>query len=145
PGIPQERFAAGLAYLNRHHRVLPLGEVVEGILNARPLARGAVAITFDDGFADNFHRAYPILRRHGVPATFFLVFESVETGRIPWPERVAYLLQRTQRTNLEISLPESRVFSLGTQAERIEALTTLQTLLKTCGTDVRRRALEQLE
>ena len=145
PGILQERFAADVAYLTRHHRVLPLGEVVEAVLNERPLPRGTVAITFDDGFADNFHLAYPILQRDAVPATIFLVFESVETGRIPWPERVAYLLQGTQRTRLEISLPESRVFSLSSQAERIEALTILQTLLKTCATAVRRRAVEELE
>jgi len=145
PGILQERFAAELAYLTRHHRVLPLGEVVEAILNERPLPPGSVAITFDDGFADNFHLAYPILQRYGVSATIFIVFASVETGCLPWPERVAYLLQHTQRTRLEISLPEPRVFSLASQGERVEALATLQTLLKTCGTVVRRRAVEELE
>src|SRR2546422_766235 len=145
PGIRYERFAAEVAYLARHHRVLPLDEIIEATLNGRPLPRGAVAITFDDGFADNFHLAYPILQRYRVPATIFLVVESIETGRVPWPERVAYLLQRTQRTRLEISLPEPRVFSLRSQAERLEALTTLQTLLKTCGTEVRRRAVQELE
>src|SRR2546425_2470568 len=145
PGILQERFAADVAYLTRPPRVLPLGEVVAAVLNERPLTRGAVAITFDDGFADNFHLAYPILQRYEAPATIFLVVNSVETGRIPWPERVAYLLQRTQRTRLEISLPEPRVFSLDSQAERVEALTTLQTVLKTCPTVVRRRAVEELE
>ena len=145
PGIPQEQFAAEVAYLARHHRVLPLAEVVEAISNGRPVPRGAVAITFDDGFADNFHLAYPILQRYGVPATIFLVCESLETGRVPWPERVAYLLQRTQRTRLEISLPEPRTFSLRTQDERLEALATLLPLLKTCETEVRRRAVEELE
>src|SRR5438046_5404205 len=49
PGIPQGQFAAEVAYLARHQRVLPLAEVVEAILNGRPVPRGAVAITFDDG------------------------------------------------------------------------------------------------
>src|SRR5882724_10833522 len=130
PGILQERFAADLAYLTRHHRVLPLGEVVAAVLNERPLPRGAVAITFDDGFADNFHLAYPILRRHRLPATIFLVAESVERERLPWPERVVYLLQSTRRTKLEISLPEPRVFSLRSEREKLEALAPLLTLLK---------------
>src|SRR5439155_26199291 len=108
PWIPQEQFAAEVAYLALHHRVLPLDEVVEAILKGRPVPRGAVAITFDDGFADNFHLAYPILQRYGVPATIFLVYESVEAGRVPWPERVAYLLQRTQRTRLVNSVPDQR-------------------------------------
>ncbi len=145
PGIRYERFAAEVAYLARHHRVLPLDEIIEATLNERPLPRGAVAITFDDGFADNFHLAYPILQRYGVPATIFLVCESVETGGVPWPERVAYLLQRTQRTRLEISLPEPRVLSLCGRAEKLEALATLLTLLKACETEVRRRAVEELE
>ena len=145
PGIRQEQFAAEVRYLARHHRVLPLDEVVEAILNGRPLPRGAVAITFDDGFADNFYLAYPILQRYGVPATVFLVAESVETGSVPWPERVAYLLQRTERESLEISLPEPRMFSLRSQTEKLETLATLQTLLKTCSTEVRRRAVAELE
>ena len=145
PGIRYERFAAEVAYLARHHRVLPLDEIIEATLNGRPLPRGAVAITFDDGFADNFHLAYPILQRYGAPATIFLVCESVETGRVPWPERVAYLLQRAQRTRLKIGLPEPRVLSLCGQAEKLEALATLLTLLKACETEIRRRAVEELE
>ncbi|PYO02539.1 MAG: hypothetical protein DMD89_04065 [Candidatus Rokuibacteriota bacterium] len=145
PGIRHERFAAEVAYLARHHVVLPLDEIIEATLNGRPLPRGAVAITFDDGFADNFHLAYPILQRYGAPATIFLVCESVETGRVPWPERVAYLLQRAQRTRLKIGLPEPRVLSLCGQAEKLEALATLLTLLKACETEIRRRAVEELE
>ena len=145
PGIRHERFAAEVAYLARHHLVLPLDEIIEATLNGRPLPRGAVAITFDDGFADNFHLAYPILQRYGAPATIFLVCESVETGRVPWPERVAYLLQRAQRTRLKIGLPEPRVLSLCGQAEKLEALATLLTLLKACETEIRRRAVEELE
>ena len=145
PGIRHERFAAEVAYLARHHVVLPLDEIIEATLNGRPLPRGAVAITFDDGFADNFHLAYPVLQGYRMPATIFLVCESVETGGVPWPERVAHLLQRTQRTRLEISLPEPRVFALHSQAEKLEALATLLTLLKACETEVRRRAVEELE
>ncbi len=145
PGIRHERFEAEVAYLARHHRVLSLDEIIEATLNGRPLPRGTVAITFDDGFADNFHLVYPILRRHRLPATIFLVAESLERERLPWPERVVCLLQRTQRTTLEISLPEPRVFSLRSQGEKLEALGTLLTLLKTCETEVRRRAVDELE
>ncbi len=145
PGILHRRFAAHIAYLARYHRLLPLEEIVEASLNGGPLPRGTVAITFDDGFADNFDFAYPILRRHRVPATIFLIAGSVERGRLPWPERVVYLLQNTDRTVLDITLPEPRVFPLDSQGQRLEALSTLLGLLKNCPNDVRRRAVEELE
>src|SRR5262249_2341536 len=50
-----------------------------------------------------------------------------------------------EHTRLEISLPEPRVFSLRNQEEKLEALITLLTMLKTCATAVRRRAVDELE
>jgi peptidoglycan/xylan/chitin deacetylase (PgdA/CDA1 family) len=36
-----------------------------------------VVVTLDDGYEDNFQHAYPVLRRHGIPATIFLVSDAV--------------------------------------------------------------------
>jgi peptidoglycan/xylan/chitin deacetylase (PgdA/CDA1 family) len=145
PGIRRERFAVEVAYLARHHHVLPLPEVVTALVEGRPLPRGAVAITFDDGFADNFTTAWPILRAHGVPATIFVVSDSVETGRLPWPDRLAYLLRDTRRTTLELRRPVARTFALSTRDERLHALDALLPLLKGCDTDTRRAAMEDIE
>ena len=42
-----------------------------------PLPEKAVLITFDDGYADNYNYAYPVLREEQVPATFFVVSSTV--------------------------------------------------------------------
>ncbi|MFP5223891.1 MAG: polysaccharide deacetylase family protein [Acidobacteriota bacterium] len=52
----------------------------------------AVAITFDDGYADNFSHARPILARYGVKATFFVASDHLEGGREFWWDELERLL-----------------------------------------------------
>lgn len=53
--------------------VLSLEQAAQHISECSPLPQGAVVITFDDGFENNYTDAFPHLRRHGFPATVFMV------------------------------------------------------------------------
>lgn len=70
-GTDAAMFEQHMALLAARFNVLPLSEgcarLVDGTLPAR-----AVCITFDDGYADNERVALPILKRRGLPATFFI-------------------------------------------------------------------------
>lgn len=77
--VTASAFDRQLRYLRTHADVLPLSEAVER-LSAGAVPRRCVAITFDDGYANNLHLAQPILQRHRVPATFFLSTSYIESG-----------------------------------------------------------------
>ena len=78
--VRPETFARHLELLAREHPVVPLRDLVEGRYKD-----GAVAITFDDGYADNLHEALPIADK--VPVTVFVTVEPVlEGGRFWWDE-----------------------------------------------------------
>lgn len=71
-----ETFDRHMAYLSDNHRVVSLATLLEGPL---PAGDGPiVAITFDDGYLDNYEYAAPILLKHGLPATFFVSTRIVD-------------------------------------------------------------------
>jgi len=68
----------------RRFRVVPLGEVFNLIRSGKKIPARTVAITFDDSYRDNLFAAR-VLARFGLPASFFLPTEFIDTDRVfPW-------------------------------------------------------------
>jgi peptidoglycan/xylan/chitin deacetylase (PgdA/CDA1 family) len=87
--IAPEAFGDQLAYLKSHYTVLPLDEACER-LRAGTLPPNALAITFDDGYRNNFAYAYPSLKQHRLTATFFLTTNFVFKKEPLWLDRLKY-------------------------------------------------------
>jgi len=83
-----EQFERQMALLRRHCRLLSIEQVLamEEVPRSR---RPWVAVSFDDGYLDNWAHAAPILRRHGVPCSFYVSTGIVgrEDGRFPHDDR----------------------------------------------------------
>jgi peptidoglycan/xylan/chitin deacetylase (PgdA/CDA1 family) len=89
-GIPRSIFEAQLDFLRRHFRVMSLGEICDALKDpARALPERALAITFDDGYADNYTQAFPALRARGLPATIFVCPDQIEQRGAFWWDRLA--------------------------------------------------------
>jgi peptidoglycan/xylan/chitin deacetylase (PgdA/CDA1 family) len=80
PGVPTPaEFESRMRWVAANFDVLPLLDAVRALRESR-LPRRALCITFDDGYADNHDLALPILRRLGVPATFFVATGYLDGG-----------------------------------------------------------------
>jgi hypothetical protein len=101
-----EVFDAQMRYLARNYRVVSLPEVSRH-LEARDSSETVVAITFDDGYRDNYEFAYPILQRYNLPATIFLTTGSLDSGDPLWFEQMAGSIKHTEREfiDLELDIP----------------------------------------
>jgi peptidoglycan/xylan/chitin deacetylase (PgdA/CDA1 family) len=65
------------------------------------VARGRfVLFTFDDAYHDNFDLAFPILKRHGVTATFFVTTGFIDNRRISWWDEIAWMVNTSSKTEL---------------------------------------------
>jgi peptidoglycan/xylan/chitin deacetylase (PgdA/CDA1 family) len=77
-------FTEQMEWIVRHYEPVSLDDVAASVLGHRPMPRHAVAITFDDGYADNFRVALPVLNRLGLKAAFYITVDCIEPQRIPW-------------------------------------------------------------
>jgi peptidoglycan/xylan/chitin deacetylase (PgdA/CDA1 family) len=78
-----EMFERHCRFFARHFRVVRLADIVEKLERGQPFRR-ELAITFDDGYRDNFEQAAPVLEKLGLPATFFVVTKWMGTSLVPW-------------------------------------------------------------
>ncbi|MCC6419344.1 MAG: polysaccharide deacetylase family protein [Gemmataceae bacterium] len=120
-------FARQAALLARAYTVLPLSEVAERLHREAPLPERTACLTFDDGFRNVLTTAYPILERHRLPATVFLVTGHMDTRQPAWPDRLFYALMTTPRE--EVCLDGVR-WPLTTPGERATAYRGLTGRLK---------------
>ncbi|HUA88745.1 MAG TPA: polysaccharide deacetylase family protein [Steroidobacteraceae bacterium] len=83
-GCTAARFERFCKFFRSQFRVLPLPQLLADSAAGKDVG-GTLAITFDDGYSDNFEIAAPILRKYGLPATFFVATGWIGTENVaPW-------------------------------------------------------------
>jgi peptidoglycan/xylan/chitin deacetylase (PgdA/CDA1 family) len=121
-----EQFDEQMAMLKRRHDVAGPEEMVELILEPKKLKRLRVAITFDDGYLDNYENAFPILKSHGLQASFFIPTDFVGTKLLPWWDRIAFAVRNTTRSELKLTYPKAVTIPV----DRNDLATTIRSVLR---------------
>jgi peptidoglycan/xylan/chitin deacetylase (PgdA/CDA1 family) len=118
--------------------VLPLDELLRAAARREVPAR-AIAVTFDDGYADTYRFAYPVLRRYALPATVYLAAGFIDGARGMWNDRLGVAIRDTTLGELRgvrdclperQSAPLPEPLPLATPAAREQTLAQLLGTLK---------------
>lgn len=146
PLVPElvcaKEFDWQLAVLGRWFTVLPLREAVARI-RSDTLPIRAACVTFDDGYADNATLALPILRRRGVPATFFLATSFIDGGRM-WNDSVIETIRRARGETLDARCIALGTLSISTIDLRRRAIQKVLAALKYLPLEERQRRVQAL-
>jgi peptidoglycan/xylan/chitin deacetylase (PgdA/CDA1 family) len=90
--IPMDAFEKQMAFFHRHnYHVISLDELVTLLKGKKRAPFKTIVLTFDDGYEDNYTRAYPVLKKYGFPATFFLVTSFLEGEQVFSGAKVKFL------------------------------------------------------
>lgn len=126
--ISPSAFERQMRYVSSRYCVLPLEEAVER-LYAGTLPSYALAVTFDDGYRNNYEYAFPLLKKYGVPATVFLATDFVFGGMPLWVDR------------LEVAMGAMT----GTRRERMARDAAVRQELKEMPDEAREERLREIE
>jgi peptidoglycan/xylan/chitin deacetylase (PgdA/CDA1 family) len=90
-------FTEQMEWLARTYQPVTLEDVAASLAGRRAVPNRGVLITFDDGYADNFEVALPVLDRLGIKAAFYITVGCIEPHKMPWFCRLRYAFAVTAR------------------------------------------------
>lgn len=129
------RFERIVRFISRTYTPLTVGEAALRLADGR-LPAAAAVISFDDGYADNFEQAAPILARYGVPASFFIATAYLDGGCM-WNDRVIEALRVAPAGRFDLEDLGLGSYHLGDDFSRRAACMTLLPRLKYLAQDDR--------
>jgi len=121
--LPIEAFRLQMAFVRKAYSVVPLETIVRALESGKALPPRALAITFDDGYADNHRLGLPVLREFGLEATVYVSTGTLDGGPPLWMAAVRALVLGAQRQVL--SLPGMEPLVLGPHGRRAGAVRAL--------------------
>jgi peptidoglycan/xylan/chitin deacetylase (PgdA/CDA1 family)/CelD/BcsL family acetyltransferase involved in cellulose biosynthesis len=128
--ISTQLFEEQVRYLASHYKVARLGDIMKHLEDGDS-SEMLVGITFDDGYADNYWNAFPILQKYGVPASIFLTTGGLDSDQRLWFERLADAVRETSREFLDLEMDIPRRFWMRTLPERVDSNGRIFALLRT--------------
>ena len=133
--VDKEAYTWQMELLAKHFNVLPLSEALDRMQNDT-LPPRAVCITFDDGYADNYTNALPILKQLNLTATFFIASGFLDGGRM-WNDTVIESVRNSKSALLDLTKIGLGKFDVGNEIQKYEAAIQIIQLIKYLPIDMR--------
>lgn len=140
-GISRKNLERQMEFIKRKMTPVSLIDIIDWLLKKKTIPQRAVAITFDDGYEDNFINGYPILRKFDIPATIFLTSGHIETTKVFWWDKVNEVIRNTKKPFIHLNyfqdfitdgyMHSAEPVRLNTTKEKIGAMKTIQEFFKT--------------
>lgn len=124
PGeVDRTVFTWQMQLIAKHFNVLPLSEALERMQNDT-LPPRAISITFDDGYADNYTQALPILQKFNLTATFFIANGFLNGGRM-WNDTVIEAVRHFPGQVLDLTEIGLGRFDLNVETQKSQAASNI--------------------
>ncbi len=138
-------FERQLIELKARFRLMTFGDLATILASGQQVPPYSAVITVDDGYADFYEYAFPVLRKVGVPASLYVTTGFVDRELWLWPDQLEYVLKSTEERSLKCHIA-GQGFDLPLQSaiERKQAWGKLVPVLLGMPNEEMRGAIEML-
>lgn len=106
----KEMFDEHLQFYKLNFEVINIDQLIQLIDVGKPLKKHYALITFDDGYKDNYDDAFPVLKKHNLPAVFFVPTDYIESNKVPWWDEIAWMIKQCDLEFIQLHNWENKVF-----------------------------------
>lgn len=99
-GLDVNLFREQIAFMKSNFNIVTMEQVLEAISTKEKLPEKALLLTFDDGYADNYTVAMPVLEEYGVQGSFFIPGKTFTTHQLLDVNKIHYVLASANIYNL---------------------------------------------
>lgn len=143
--VNADEFERHISFMREKMNPIRLREMADVLSAGRPLPQGSVAVTFDDSYKNIRDTALPILKKYGIPATFFISTGFIGTNKRFWTDRVEHIINLTKINSFNLAFNgQDSYFDLSSREFRIRAVIEIKGLLKKVSSIKRDLAVERL-
>lgn len=139
-------FEDQVKHLKENYNVISLQSLIHKLTGHKKIPGNSVVITFDDGYADNYLYAFPILEKYKVPATIFVTSGHIDKPKEYWwneLERIFLIDPPKKELNITINFQELN-FVIKTDRDARNAYYALHPLLKELSESDRNQKIDDL-
>ncbi len=102
--VSQENFAQQVYYLKNNYNLLEIESFAEHLKNKVAFPEKSVIITFDDGYADNYYNALPVLEKYNAQGLFYITTSKLNSNSIFWWDALEYAIFKSSNTTKKLTL-----------------------------------------
>lgn len=139
--MDESLFEQQLIWLKRYYNPIGLAEGLS-MQKRGDLPERSIAISIDDGYVDSFTTIFPLLKKHGLEATFFISTSGITQGYL-WDELVSSAIMQLPSTT-ESFIYLDKLYPIATYNQRIQCVKTVTTIIKYQTVEKRRYLIDML-
>jgi len=141
---PTSAFTEQMEIVAKQFNPVTMDDILLFTSGKKPIPKKAVAVTFDDGYLDNFETALPVLYRLGIRATFYVTVGTIESALPPWFLRLRHAIWTTKKKEVTY-LGNGSVLKIHDRNDRLTAMRLSSKMCANLVRDSQEKAIKHIE